>query len=111
MVSAYAGDGRFRYLYAHPGAEEDLARAAEEAFDDRAWVFRRQQLVDEGWLGPEPISGPVLARVGDVVLAAREPIAFADPTHPREAELVAGHGSLTPDEMLVPLLAGRGRGG
>jgi hypothetical protein len=111
MVSAYAGDGRFRYLYAHPGAEDDLARAAEEAFDDRAWVFRRQQLVDEGWLGPEPPSGPVLRRVGDVVLAAREPIAFADPTHPREAELVAGHGSLTPDEMLVPLLAGRGRGG
>jgi type I phosphodiesterase/nucleotide pyrophosphatase len=108
MVAAYAGDGRFRYLYARPGAEAELARAAAECFDDRAWVFTREQLVDEGWLGPEPPSGPVLSRVGDVTLAAREPVAFADPTHPREAELVAGHGSLTPDEMLVPLLAGRG---
>jgi hypothetical protein len=111
LVRAYAGDGRFRYLYARPGAEEELARAAEEAFDDRAWVFRREQLADEGWLGPTRPAGPVLSRVGDVTLAAREPVAFADPTHLREAELVAGHGSLTPDEMLVPLLAGRGGGG
>lgn len=111
MVSAYAGDGRFRYLYARPGAEAELARAAAECFDDRAWVLTREQLVDEGWLGPEPPSGPVLSRVGDLVLAAREPVAFADPTHPRESELVAGHGSMTPDEMLVPLLAGRGRAG
>jgi type I phosphodiesterase/nucleotide pyrophosphatase len=110
MVSAYAGDGRFRYLYARPGAEADLVRASQEAFDDRAWVFPREQLVDEGWLGPEPPTRLVLGRVGDVTLAAREPVAFADPTHPREAELVAGHGSLTPEEMLVPLLAGRGRG-
>jgi hypothetical protein len=109
LVRAYAGDARFRYLYARPGAEGELLKAATEAYGDDAWVFGRDQLVDEGWLGPEPPAGDVLTRIGDVALAARGTVAFADPTHPHETRLRAGHGSLTPDEMLVPLLAGRGR--
>ncbi|MGH9039856.1 MAG: alkaline phosphatase family protein [Acidimicrobiia bacterium] len=110
MVAAYAGDARFRYLHARPGAAQALAEAAEELCGNRAWVFPRDRLVDEGWLGPEPPAGPVLSRIGDVTLAARGSVAFVDPTHPQETRLVAGHGSLTPEEMLVPLLAGRGRG-
>ena len=47
-------------------------------------------------------------RIGDVVLAAREPVAFVDPALPNERKLRSGHGSLTPDEMYVPLLAARG---
>jgi hypothetical protein len=46
--------------------------------------------------------------VGDVILAARDAGGFADPTYRGEATLRSGHGSLTADEMLVPLLAGRG---
>ena len=108
-VRAYAGDARLRYVYARPGAEGDLLKAATDAYGDVAWVFGRDQLVDEGWLGPEPPPGDVLSRLGDVTLAAKGNIAFADPTHPHETRLKAGHGSLSPDEMLVPLLAGRGR--
>ncbi len=108
-VRAYAGDARLRYIYARPGAEGELLKAADDAFGDVAWVFGRDQLIDEGWLGPEPPPGDVLGRIGDVTLAARGNVAFADPTHPRETRLLAGHGSLSPDEMLVPLLAGRGR--
>jgi hypothetical protein len=109
LVRAYAGDARLRYLYARPGAQGDLLKAAADAYGEVAWVFSRDQLVDEGWLGPEPPPGDVLTRVGDVALAAKGNVAFADPTHPHETRLKAGHGSLTPDEMLVPLLAGRGR--
>jgi hypothetical protein len=108
-VRAYAGDARLRYLYARPGAESELLKAAGDAFGDDAWVFGRDQLVDEGWLGPEPPAGDVLSRIGDVTLAARGNVAFADPTHPHETRLLAGHGSLSAEEMLVPLLAGRGR--
>jgi len=109
LVRAYAGDARLRYLYARSGAEADLLKAAADAYGDCAWVFGRDQLIDEGWLGPEPPPGDVLTRVGDVSLAAKGNVAFADPTHPHETRLRAGHGSLSPDEMLVPLLAGRGR--
>jgi hypothetical protein len=109
MVAVYAGDARFRYLHARPGAAADLAAAAEALVGGDAWVFPRDRLFDEGWLGPEP-SGPARARVGDVVLAARTPVGFVDPTFTRETGLRSAHGSLTREEMEVPLVAGRGRG-
>ena len=109
LVADYGGDGRFRSLHAAPGGAAALLSASREHFDDVAWVLSREQLCDEGWLGPEPPSRNVRRRVGDVVLAAREPVAFVDPTHQRETGMLAGHGSVTPDEMLVPLLADRGR--
>ena len=108
-VRVYGGDARLRYIYAKPGAEKDLLEACTGAYGDCAWVFSREQLVDERWFGPEPPAGDVVGRIGDVVLAAQRTVAFADPTHPHETRLKAGHGSLSPDEMLVPLLAGRGR--
>jgi predicted AlkP superfamily pyrophosphatase or phosphodiesterase len=110
LVEAYGGDGRFRYLYARPGAAAELHARAKDEYADRAWVFDRDELFDDGWLGPNPPEPSVRRRVGDVVLAARDPVAFKDPTHPAEASLKAGHGSLTEDEMLVPLLSARGRG-
>ncbi len=71
-------------------------------------MFGRDELLDDGWLGP--VASPATRRrVGDVVLAARDPVAFIDPALPREAGLISAHGSLTRAEMLVPLLAGRGR--
>jgi hypothetical protein len=108
MVDAYAGDGRFRYLYARRGAAADLLAAARDEYGHQAWVMSRDELIDGGWLGPGPVRTQVRRRIGDVVLAAHEPVGFVDPTFPREAGLIAGHGSLTPDEMLVPLLGGRG---
>jgi hypothetical protein len=109
LVAANSGESRFRYLHARPGAADELLAAAEERFGDVAWVFSRQGLIDEGLLGPRPPSPTVARRVGDVILAAREPIGFVDPNNPGEQRLLSGHGSLTPDEMLVPLLGGRGR--
>jgi len=108
MVDTYAGDGRFRYLHARAGAAGELCEAARDLHGADAWVFRREELLDEGWLGPDPTPA-TYRRVGDVVLAARTGVGFVDPTLPYEAKLIAAHGSLTPDEMLVPLLAARGR--
>jgi hypothetical protein len=108
MTEAMAGDGRFRYLYARKGAQRDLGAAARELVGSTAWVWSRAELLDEGLLGTGA-TGTIPGRVGDVVLAARDPVAFVDPALPNEANLRSGHGSLTPDEMLVPLVAGPGR--
>jgi hypothetical protein len=108
LVEVYAGDGRFRQLYARRGAQDELAAAATDAFGEHAWVFTRDRLFDEGWLGPDP-AGPARRRVGDVVLAARGGAGFVDPTYPREGRLMSAHGSVTAAEMLVPLVAARGR--
>ena len=108
MIDMFAGDARFRYAYAKRGAPADLLTAARETVGHQAWVLSREELFAEGWIGPAP-RGPIGSRVGDVVLAAREPVAFVDPAMPLERHLVGMHGSLTPDEMYVPLLTGRGR--
>ena len=107
MVAAYAGEGRFRTLHARPGASGELAAACEDTYGDRAWVFTRERLFSEGWLGPTS-SLEVRGRVGDVILAAREPVIFLDPDLPQEAAMRSHHGSITAAEVCVPLLAARG---
>ena len=106
MVAAYSGEGRFRTLHARSGATADLTTTCRSAYGEAAWVFTRDQLFDEGWLGPAP-SMAVRGRIGDVVLAACEPVIFLDPEIPFERIMRSHHGSLTPDEMLVPLIAAR----
>jgi hypothetical protein len=109
LVAAWAGDGRLRSLYAAPGRSGRLLEACGEAYGDVAWVLTRQQVVDAGWLGATP-SPEVAGRLGDVVLASRGEATFITPDLRREANLRGAHGSLTPAELRVPLLAGRGRG-
>ena len=109
MVAGRAGESRFRSLYARRGAAADLLQAAREHLGKVAWVFTRDQLFDEGWLGPGG-AAEVRQRVGDVVLAPFAPVAFADPATPREDQLQSRHGSLTADEVEVPLVAAWGRG-
>jgi len=110
LVRGCCGEGRFRWLDAPRGGVPALAEAARDVFGAVAWVMTRDEVFDEGWLGSVAPSGSVRRRVGDVVLAARDGVAFVDPALPREAMLVGAHGSLTHAEMLVPLLAARGRG-
>jgi hypothetical protein len=109
LVDAYAGDGRFRHLHARAGASDELESEARRLHGHHAWVFTRDELLDDGWLGPDPVAA-TRRRLGDVVLAARGPVAFVDPTLPYETKLVSAHGSLTAAEMEVPVVAGRGRG-
>ena len=110
LIDGYAGDARFRYLHARRGAANELLAAARSEHGERAWVFSRDELFDDGWLGPAP-TPHARARVGDVVLAARADVGFIDPAIPFERRLRSAHGSLTAAEMLVPVLAGRGTGG
>lgn len=99
-----SGEGRFRWFHARPGAAADLEAAAVEHHGQSAWVRTLEQIQDEGWFGG-PLTKQVASRLGDVALAAREPVAFLDPADPGETRLAARHGSLTEAEMYVPLLA------
>lgn len=103
-VELFSGEGRFRWLHARPGAASDVIDAATDLHGAEAWVTTREQMVDEGWFGG-PLDPAVARRLGDVALVAREPVAFLDPADTGETRLLARHGSLTPAEMFVPLLA------
>ena len=103
-VELLSGEGRFRWLHARAGAGDDLVDAARAQHSSDAWVRTRQEVVAEEWFGPK-VSDAAAARFGDVVLAARRPVAFADPADTGPYRLQSRHGSLTAEEMLVPLLA------
>ena len=76
---------------------------------EHAWVRTRGELLDDGWLGAGA-TGTIPGRIGDVVLASRDASAFVDPALSVEVRLRSGHGSLTADEMYVPLVAAPGTG-
>jgi hypothetical protein len=107
-VATQSGEGRFRWLHARGGRSSALLEAARGAMDDVAWVRSRAEAIAEGWYGPI-VTDASAARLGDVLLAAKGAYAFNDKNDTGPYLLVGRHGSLTPDEMLVPLLAGVAR--
>lgn len=102
-VSLLGGEARFRHLYCQGGAVDDVATAWRERLGADARVVTRDEAIDEGWFGAvDPLVRP---RLGDVMVACLENLAVVSTRQfPHEAVLVGLHGSLTPDEMLVPLL-------
>jgi len=104
MITFFSGEGRFRWLHARSGSTGDLVELLEELYGDTTWVRTRGQLIDDAWFGG-PLSAAFADRLGDVALIPHEPIAFVDPADTGENRLACRHGSLTTDEMLVPLVA------
>jgi hypothetical protein len=104
LCAMQSGEGRFRWLHARPGRAGALAEAAAGAHGDDAWVLTREQMIADGWFGPE-VTEAAAARLGDVALVARRPVAFHDPRDTGPYELVGRHGACTSAEMLVPLLS------
>jgi len=103
MIDRQSGEARFRWLHAEAGRGKDLLAAAVENHDDRAWVRPVDQILDEGWFGPI-VTDTARSRLGDVALVARDHWWFVDPAEANRIELVGRHGSLTPEEMFVPLI-------
>jgi hypothetical protein len=107
-VQMLGGEGRARHIYVQPGAESDVAAAWQAALGDRAWVGSRDEAIGMGWFGPD-VRDEVRSRIGDIVMAASEPIGvFQRHVDPVQARLLGHHGSLTPDEALVPFLLSLG---
>ncbi|HEY8525919.1 MAG TPA: alkaline phosphatase family protein [Acidimicrobiales bacterium] len=101
--SMQSGEGRFRWLHARAGRAKALFEAACAHHADDAWVVTRDEVVNGGWLGPT-VRESARLRLGDVALVAGRDVAFFDPHDTGPYKLVGRHGSLTPAEMLVPLL-------
>ena len=109
LLVRQSGEGRFRWLHSARGRAEALREECGR-YSDVAWVVTRDQVVDEKWFGPR-VSSDALKRMGDVALVPHAPVTFEDPMDGGAFPLVCRHGSLTADEMLVPLVAHVSRGG
>ena len=80
-----------------------MAACWQERLGPDALVLTRDNAVARGWFGQ--VEDRVRPRLGDVVIAALGPIAVeCGAVFPTESTLLGWHGSLTADEMLVPLL-------
>lgn len=103
-VRHLAGEPRCLQLHVEPGVDpaEVLARWADHE-GDRAWVASRAEVVASGWWGE--VGPAAAARMGDVFVAAREPIAYYDSRTAGSSRGMTGqHGALSDDELLVPLI-------
>ena len=109
LIELQSGEGRMRWMHARPGAEAELFEAACEEFGGVAWVRRRSEAIAEGWFGPH-FPAPMNGRLGDVVIAPFAPVSLFEEADSGPFNLICRHGSLTEDEVLVPLIAGEGRG-
>jgi hypothetical protein len=103
-LSLQSGEGRFRWLHARPGHAGLLYDAVAHHHGADAWIRTRDEVSDEGWFGPR-LTPESASRLGDVAVVARADVAFTDPTDTGPYHLVGRHGSATPAEMLVPLVA------
>jgi hypothetical protein len=103
-----AGEPRMVHLYLEDGTGDAgralLLEAWRSRFGDRIWAFTREEAIAAGLFG-EVRSG-VGPRIGDVMIAARDALAFYDTrrVRPTAMEVVGQHGSLTKAEREVPLL-------
>ena len=102
-VLLFGGEARFRHLYCRTGAEADVAQAWTEFMGEGASVLAREDAIAKGWFGE--VDPRVRPRLGDVLVAMREDHSvFSSKDFEYEMTLVGLHGSLTPDEMRIPIL-------
>ena len=102
-VAVLGGEARFRHLYCRGGAVDEVAAAWRETLGGRAEVLTRDDALARGWFGP--VAAEVRPRIGDVLVACRDDYSvMSTSAFPYETTLVGLHGSLTPAEMLIPVL-------
>lgn len=102
LTDSMSGEARFRWLHCRREATSELLGAAQTHHGDDAWVVSVDQIVSDGWFGPH-VTAAARSRLGEVAVVARGVVGFVDPVD-AGSSLIARHGSVTPDEMLVPLL-------
>lgn len=102
-VRHVGGEPRMLHIYFEPDASaERVLDAWRRGCEGAAEVYTRAEAITQGLFGP--VAGPVLPRIGDLVVPARSLWALYDGRDdPRSQGMVGQHGSLTPEEMLVPV--------
>ncbi|ERG62996.1 hypothetical protein L332_00775 [Agrococcus pavilionensis RW1] len=99
-VAHVAGEPRCLQLQVE-GDADAVAEAWRSWLGDAAWVATRAEVAAAGWLGE--VDAEVEPRLGHVFVAARKRFAiYVDEADPGRG-MVGQHGSLTQDELRVPL--------
>ncbi|GAB3617084.1 alkaline phosphatase family protein [Okibacterium endophyticum] len=106
-VMHVGGEPRCLQLYLDRGAtredRERLASAWHDSEGGRAWVMTREEAIAGDLFGD--VDREVVPRIGDVIVAARKRVVYYDGRAEEQSarNMIGQHGSLTPEETLVPL--------
>ncbi|NOZ06639.1 MAG: alkaline phosphatase family protein [Chloroflexi bacterium] len=99
------GDPRAAYLYVRANHLRDVRAYIEEELGHAFVVLSAEEALEGGLFGDGPPAPQAAARIGDLVLLARERYMLYN--RDNEPKLAGRHGGLHPEEMLVPLFAAR----
>jgi hypothetical protein len=99
------GENRLAYLYIRPGQVEAVREYLERTWPRAFTLLDPPYAVEAGLFGPGPAHPRLLDRLGDLIAVARGEnyLWWAA----KDNLLIGRHGSLSPEEMLVPFLASR----
>jgi len=110
MIRPLAGDRRGGYLAARPGRRSALREALTARLPPGARVLEMEEAMAAGLWGGPPFHPEMPDRLGDLLALLPAPWGMLQrlpAAGPRTRSLRGGHGGLDPEELLVPLLAGR----
>jgi hypothetical protein len=106
-VVALAGEPRARYVHCVAGAAGDVVQSWRGVLGEQWWVGSRDEAIGVGLFGPS-VSAAAATRIGDVVAVSLGCAGVVERRRlPRLAAMPGQHGSVTDEELLVPLLVSR----
>lgn len=107
-VELVAGEPRALHLHVREGCAPAVAERWQAILGDHGVAFTRADAASAGIFGP--ISEVARPRIGDVVvaMAGRSTVVDSRTQSPKSMALIGVHGSLTPEELMVPLLMAEG---
>ncbi len=97
------GENRLIYLYVKPGQIEAVREYVERTWPNQFAILESAYAQEIGLFGTGTATPRLAERLGDLILIARGSAYLWWGTN--ENPLVGRHGGLSPEEMLVPLLA------
>jgi predicted AlkP superfamily pyrophosphatase or phosphodiesterase len=102
------GDSRAAFLFAKQGENENLKKAFEKNLDGFRLVAS-DELIDVGAFGKRKDTTLIQSALGNYAALSKGPNGLSYPYYEddRNSEQRGGHGGMTPEEVIVPLLSMR----
>lgn len=101
------GSSRAAYLYPKAGRQESVRRYLTRKFGDGFLLLESEEALKRGLFGRGEVAAETRDRIGELIALPREGYSLFYPYKPHKEEIMlkGGHGGLSEDEMLIPLLA------
>jgi hypothetical protein len=105
LLLPLCGEPRAAYAYVRAGREARFEDYLRTHLDDRVQLFRSEEILRDGWFGPDEPHPALKDRIGDYILLPRGNAILRDWLAGEERYVHVGvHGGLSAPEMMVPLV-------